>query len=465
MAASESKLRPNDLRQAGRIAPQQKHRDVVFLRRIAGEAFDGLEELVAQLARGGERVRFDDRSHACVAEHLARRVVIFVDAVGDQHEPVARTHRERRGRALRDRRHRGERKRRGRKHAAFTALGAVMKDRPLPRAVIAQCVGAEVEHADERGDEPVFGQVFGELVVHVQDGGVDVGAQPQRHAQHRVHLRHVQRGCQAMARCVGEDQRHAGRCERDVERVASGQVRGTRHAVDLIALDHRHHGGQRRRLDLARHLELAAHLLAVDQRLGRLRPLQCDCALRRERCGQRFIGLVEHAPALVQDLEHADELVLLVDQRQDERAARVELGAPVHVAVEARVGVAIGDVDDDALLRARAHEAGISGTRTCFRSSDTCSTSSWRSGSCIHTDARSASRTCVAAATTSSSIVIRSTGAASRRVTASSGSMFILRPPAGILSWTVRNENGTRRCRVVQFMVGDTWIEHVTPAV
>ena len=153
----------------------------------------------------------------------------------------------------------------------------------------AQPVRRRIEQADERRDEPVVGQRLGEPVVDVRVRGLEVGAQPERDAQHRLHLRHRQRRRDAVARGVAEHDRAGLLDTRQVERVAAGQLGGPERAAHVVAGDRRHRGGQRAHLDVARHLELLPHLLAFDQRRGHAHPLQRDGALRGERRGERFV--------------------------------------------------------------------------------------------------------------------------------------------------------------------------------
>ncbi len=64
---------------------------------------------------------------------------------------------------------------------------------------------------------------------------------------------------------------------------------------------------------------------------------------------------------LVQDLHHPHQDALVVDERQGQHAARSIAGSLVHLAIEARIGIAIGDVDDRAIARAGADDTGAGG--------------------------------------------------------------------------------------------------------
>ena len=110
------------------------------------------------------------------------------------------------------------------------------------------------------------------------------------------------------------------------------RLAGRERAEEVVAGKRGHGGRQRAHLDDARHFELLAHLLAFDHRLRHAHALQRDRALRRQHRRQRLVVFVEDAVRLVQDLHHADEDVLVIDQRQREHAARPVVGLPVHVA-------------------------------------------------------------------------------------------------------------------------------------
>ncbi len=129
-------------------------------------------------------------------------------------------------------------------------------------------------------------------------------------------------------------------------------------AAHLVAGHLGHRRRQRAHLHDARHLERLAHLLAFDHRLGHAHALQRDRALRRERRREHLVVGVEHAAGLVQHLHHADQHVLVIDERQREHAARAVAGRAVDAGIEARIGVAVGNVDDAPIVRARADQAG-----------------------------------------------------------------------------------------------------------
>ncbi len=67
--------------------------------------------------------------------------------------------------------------------------------------------------------------------------------------------------------------------------------------------------------------------------------------LRRERLGQLLVVGREDAVDLVDSLDHADELVVEADQGHGHQAARAVAGLAIDVAVEAHIGVGVGDVD------------------------------------------------------------------------------------------------------------------------
>ena len=222
----------------------------------------------------------------------------------------------------------------------------------------AQPVRRGIEQADERGDEAVRGQPLGELVVDAAVGELEIRAQAQRHAQHGVHLRHGKRRPDAVAGGVAEHDEQSLLGEREIESVAAGEIGGAERAVEIVARHLRHGRGQRAHLHHARGLHLAAQLLALDHLLHHQRALQRHGALRGEHAAERLVGGVEHAVALVEHLHHAHQRFLVIDERQREQAARAVAALAIDPRIEARIGVAVGHVDQLARARAGADDAG-----------------------------------------------------------------------------------------------------------
>ena len=67
---------------------------------------------------------------------------------------------------------------------------------------------------------------------------------------------------------------------------------------------------------------------------------------------------VNGAAALVQHLDHAETLAGAVDQRHAQHVARAEARRQVDRAVEARIGVGVGNVQHLARAERRADEPG-----------------------------------------------------------------------------------------------------------
>ena len=233
-----------------------------------------------------------------------------------------------------------------------------MKDRCLAAAVKANAVARGIEQPDERRDEAVVGHGLGELVVDREKRGLEIRAQAERHPQHGLHLRHRQGRRNAVTGRVGEHDQHVLANDGEVEGIAAGLSGRPRHAVEVVAGDHRHRGRQRAHLHESRRFELAAQLFAFDHRFRHARPLDRDGALRCQYRSKRFVVGVEDAVDLVQDLHGAHEDVLVIDQGQREHAAGAIAGRAVDLGIEAFVGVAIRDVEDAAFTRARTDETG-----------------------------------------------------------------------------------------------------------
>jgi hypothetical protein len=156
-----------------------------------------------------------------------------------------------------------------------------------------------------------------------------------------MHLRHRQCRRDAVAGRVAEHDEHAVAHQREVEGVAAGQHCGPEAAVHVVAGDGRHRLGQRAPLHDLRHLHLAAHPLAFDQRGDHLHALQGDGALRGERRRHLLVGALERAVDAIEHLHDAHQDAGVVDQRQGQAAARSIAGLPVDLLVEARIGVAV----------------------------------------------------------------------------------------------------------------------------
>ncbi len=110
--------------------------------------------------------------------------------------------------------------------------------------------------------------------------------------------------------------------------------------------------GDDRDADFKQHGFLA--LLPFDL-LEQARILERGGSLQRQAFEQALVFAVEVAGTLVQHLGDADHLAVLVADRNAEDVARAVAGAPVHLLVEARIGVGVGD---DFRLAAGEHRAG-----------------------------------------------------------------------------------------------------------
>ena len=85
--------------------------------------------------------------------------------------------------------------------------------------------------------------------------------------------------------------------------------------------------------------------------------MQHDGRLCRKRLCHVLVPGVENPVVLVQNLQHADQGILVADERNRQHAARPVAGLPVDIAIETRVGIAIRDVDDLPGLRRFADNA------------------------------------------------------------------------------------------------------------
>ena len=211
--------------------------------------------------------------------------------------------------------------------------------------------------------------------------------------------------------------------ECEVEGIAPRQRCRQERAVHVVA----RHGGHRRRQGARSARRARARALGASSRprsaprssaRATARPHTAPPALRprpRRRNQTR--------PVRVENLHHADQPSLVVDQRQGQAAARAKARATIDRRVETRVGVTVGHVDHRRSRAQAPTRPAPTAMRTCRISLATSSTSSSVAASCNHTELRCARRTRRAASVTACSIVNRSKGAASARVTARIASM------------------------------------------
>ncbi len=214
-----------------------------------------------------------------------------------------------------------------------------------------------VEHAEERRDEVLFRQVLDQLVVDLGENRVEIGAEPQRDAQHARHLRGAERGPDAVAAGVAEQQEETPLIQRnEIEGVAAGLVCRAELAGHVVLRQLRHFRRQRAHLDFAGELDLAIEFFGLRQRARHALALDEDDALRRERLRDAFVFGREGALLAVDDLQHAHELRAF-DERHRQHAADVVVDVEIDGRIEERFELAIGNVDDLARTRRQAEHA------------------------------------------------------------------------------------------------------------
>ena len=170
-----------------------------------------------------------------------------------------------------------------------------MQDRRLAAAVKAQAMRRRIQQPDEGRDEAVGRERCRETVVDLHERALQRRAQLERHAQHRLHLGDRQRRRDPVTGGIRQHHEESGVVQRQIERVAAGELGGAERSADVVAGNHRHRRRQRAHLDFARHLERLPHLLAFDQRACHAHALQRDRALRGQCRRDGFVVLVEHA--------------------------------------------------------------------------------------------------------------------------------------------------------------------------
>jgi hypothetical protein len=110
-------------------------------------------------------------------------------------------------------------------------------------------------------------EVFDKLVVHLREDRVEVGAQPQGHAQHAGHLCCTECRPDAVPGSVAEQHEQPVLIEwYEIKRVAAGLIRRTELAGHVVVRQPRHLRGQRAHLDFACELDLAVESLCLQQR-------------------------------------------------------------------------------------------------------------------------------------------------------------------------------------------------------
>ncbi len=193
----------------------------------------------------------------------------------------------------------------------------------------------------------LLGQVLDELVVHLGEDGIEVGAEPQRDTQHSRHLRGAQRGTDAMPGSVAQQHEQPVLVERhQIEGVATRLIGRAELPRHVVPGDPRHFRWQRAHLDFTRQLDLAIELLGLLQRPRHPLALDEHDALHRQRLGDALVlGRKRRVALAINDLQHADEGRVL-DQRHGEHATDVVVEVQVHGGIEDRVAADVGNVDD-----------------------------------------------------------------------------------------------------------------------
>ncbi len=327
-------------------ARKQDDRDVVPLRMAVGKHVHCLQQPREQVGHRAFVARAQHLLDACRAEHRARRVLAFEHAVGDQAEDVARREFDLVRRIDLGKLHEPERKSRGRQPAADAGRSLEMQQRALARRMVIDPVRDRVEHTKERRDEVLFRQVLDQLVVDLGENRVEIGAEPQRDAQHARHLRGAERGPDAVAAGVAEQQKETPLIQRnEIEGVAAGLVCRAELAGHVVLRQLRHFRRQRAHLDFAGELDLAIEFFGLRQGARHALALDEDDALRRERLRHAFVFGREGALLAVDDLQHAHELRAF-DERHRQHAADVVVDVEIDGRIEQRFELAIGNVDD-----------------------------------------------------------------------------------------------------------------------
>ena len=164
------------------------------------------------------------------------RVAMLVEAVGQQHEDVAGLEGDRNGGLRLRQRHRAQRKTR-RPDATSTCRSPRGTCRIGPCPPLwkrSRCVAGSsrpMKAVMKRSAGSVSARRL--LTCDVRD--VEIGAEPERHAQHRVHLGHRQRRRDAVAGGIAEHDQEPALEQCEVERVAARELGRPRRAADLVA--------------------------------------------------------------------------------------------------------------------------------------------------------------------------------------------------------------------------------------
>ena len=106
-----------------------------------------------------------------------------------------------------------------------------------------QAMGSWIQQPDKRGDEAVRGQRLREPVVYLHEGRWQIGAEPESHAQHRMHLGDRERRCDAMSGRIAQNDQQSLIEHREVEGVAAGQFGGAKRTAYVVSGQHGHRRG------------------------------------------------------------------------------------------------------------------------------------------------------------------------------------------------------------------------------
>ena len=141
---------------------------------------------------------------------------------------------------------------------------------------------------------------------------VEAGVQPQRNPQHRAYLGGTQRRADTVAGRIAHQQHKAHVVEfHEVVKVAAGLVGRRERTRKFVAIDFRHRFRQRANLHVARNAYFSIEFFGFDDLLGNPCPMQHDGCLCGECDCDKFILIVKLTIVLVENLQHADQRILI----------------------------------------------------------------------------------------------------------------------------------------------------------
>ncbi len=312
-----------------------------------GKIPQGLSNALKDIDGGPAVVLKEHVGDAVGAEHGAIGFSPFEKAVGQEGENIAFLEGDVLDGGIEDIFHDSHGDAVGAEGVGDSGVGVMPEERSLPGAEILQQTGISVKQSEKCGYEPVAGEVGFKEFVCVGDDGIEVVVHVEHGAEHGAGGHGDQGGTDAMAGDIAEDEDEAIFVEGDeVAEIASDFIAGSVPDGDLEAFEMRGGFWEKVLLDFGGDFEGLFHFLFEEEFFDEMGSLEGDAGLGGKGGGEVFVLLIECAGFFVEDLKDSDECAVKIHQRGREDVPSAIAGFFIDFAVEAGIGVGVGDVDD-----------------------------------------------------------------------------------------------------------------------